>query len=116
MAAVARRSNSHHAGSNSTAPEEVCRDVTLFDADVATAMLERRKQEARNQSPLKGCLLLKPPGVQEAYDFIGTFRSEQQSNQDQIVRDPEVDYSRGDLFLSFGKATVKLVYHSPSLL
>ena len=32
----------------------------------------RRKQEARNQSPLKGCLLIKAPGVQEAYDFIGT--------------------------------------------
>ena len=73
MAAVARRSNSHHAASNSTAPEEVCRDFTLFDADVATAMLRAKKRMLRNQSPLKSCQLLKAPGVQETYDSIGPF-------------------------------------------
>jgi hypothetical protein len=67
-------------------------------------MLERRKQEAPKQGTApKACPLPKPPGVQEAYDSIDGFRSEQPFNQDSIVRDPEFpDRSRGDVFFWAG--------------
>ncbi len=80
-------------------------------------MLERRKQvKLQVSTPLEACLLPKPPGVQEAYDSIDAFRSEQHFNQDSIVRDPQfADRSRGDLFFSPAQPTSKLVYPSPSL-
>ena len=66
---------------------------------------------------LKACYCPNRLEFRRHADSIDALRSEPHFNQDSIVRDPQfADRSRGDLVSSFGRATAKLVYSSPSLL